>query len=53
MPGMQGFSGLAYLRASFPDVPVLVVSASEDPQVMRRCIDFGASGFCRRPRASR
>ncbi len=45
MPGMQGFSGLAYLRASFPDVPVLVVSASEDPQVMRRCIDFGASGF--------
>ncbi len=45
MPGMQGFSGLAYLRASHPAVPVLVVSASEDPNVVRRCLDFGASGF--------
>lgn len=45
MPGMQGFAGLAYLRASYPDVPVLVVSANEEQQVMRRCIDFGASGF--------
>jgi len=45
MPGMQGFSGLAYLRASYPDVPVLVVSGSEDVQVMRRCMDFGAAGF--------
>jgi DNA-binding NarL/FixJ family response regulator len=45
MPGMQGFSGLAFLRASYPDVPVLVVSASDDPQVMRRCIEFGAAGF--------
>lgn len=45
MPGMRGFSGLAYLRAQHPAVPVLVVSGSDDPQVVRRCIDFGASGF--------
>mgnify|MGYP002654243265 FL=1 len=45
MPGMQGFAGLAYLRASHPDVPVLVVSANEEQQVMRRCLEFGASGF--------
>jgi DNA-binding NarL/FixJ family response regulator len=45
MPGMQGFSGLTYLRASYPEVPVLVVSANEDPQVVRRCMDFGAAGF--------
>jgi DNA-binding NarL/FixJ family response regulator len=45
MPGMRGFSGLAYLRAQYPGVPVLVVSGSDDPQVVRRCIDFGASGF--------
>jgi DNA-binding NarL/FixJ family response regulator len=45
MPGMQGFSGLAYLRASHPEIPVLVVSANEDPTVIRRCIEFGASGF--------
>ncbi|OQW49600.1 response regulator [Candidatus Raskinella chloraquaticus] len=45
MPGIKGFSGLMYLRAQYPAVPVVVVSANEDHGVMRRCIDFGASGF--------
>ncbi len=45
MPGVRGFSGLMYLRAEQPDDPVVVVSANEDRAVMRRCIDFGASGF--------
>jgi DNA-binding NarL/FixJ family response regulator len=45
MPGVRGFSGLMYLRAEHPHVPVIVVSANEDRGVMRRCIDFGASGF--------
>ncbi len=45
MPGVRGFSGLLYLRAQFPGVPVLVVSANEEPSVIRRCMEFGASGF--------
>jgi DNA-binding NarL/FixJ family response regulator len=45
MPGVRGFSGLMYLRAQHPGVPVVVVSGNEDRSVMRRCIDFGASGF--------
>jgi DNA-binding NarL/FixJ family response regulator len=45
MPGVRGFSGLMYLRAQHPGVPVVVVSGNEDRTVMRRCIDFGASGF--------
>jgi DNA-binding NarL/FixJ family response regulator len=45
MPGVQGFSGLIYLRAQHPDVPVVIVSATEDPVIVRRAIDFGASGF--------
>ena len=45
MPGVRGFSGLLYLRAQYPGVPVVVVSANEDRGVMRRCIDFGSSGF--------
>jgi DNA-binding NarL/FixJ family response regulator len=45
MPGVRGFSGLLYLRAQYPSVPVVVVSANEDRTVMRRCIDFGACGF--------
>lgn len=45
MPGVRGFSGLMYLRAQYPSVPVVVVSANDDPTVIRRCMDFGASGF--------
>lgn len=45
MPGVQGYSGLMYLRAQHPGVPVVVVSANEDRAVIRRCMDFGASGF--------
>ena len=45
MPGVRGFSGLMYLRAQYPGVPVVIVSASDDPAVIRRCMDFGASGF--------
>jgi len=45
MPGMRGFSGLMFLRAQYPSVPVVVVSANSDPSVIRRCMDFGASGF--------
>lgn len=45
MPGVQGFSGLVYLRSQYPSVPVVVVSASEEPQVMRRALDLGASGY--------
>src|SRR5439155_26273754 len=45
MPGVRGFSGLMYLRAQYPSVPIVVVSANDDPAVIRRCVDFGASGF--------
>lgn len=45
MPGVQGFSGLVYLRAEYPSVPVAVVSASEEAHLMRRAIDLGASGY--------
>jgi len=36
MPGVRGFSGLMFLRAQFPSVPVVVVSANDDPAVIRR-----------------
>jgi DNA-binding NarL/FixJ family response regulator len=45
MPGARGLSGLLYLRAQYPSVPVTVVSASDDPATIRRCMEFGASGF--------
>lgn len=45
MPGISGFSGLIYLRAQYPAIPVVVVSATDDPETIRRSMDFGASGF--------
>lgn len=45
MPGVQGLSGLAFLRAQFPEVPVVVVSATEDTAVICRALDLGAAGF--------
>lgn len=45
MPGMSGFSGLSYIRAQFPSVPIIVVSGSSEHTTIRRCLDFGAAGF--------
>jgi len=45
MPGVRGFSGLIYLRAQYPSAPIVVVSANDDPAVIRRCMDLGTSGF--------
>jgi DNA-binding NarL/FixJ family response regulator len=45
MPGMNGFTGLFTLRASYPDIPVSIVSASQDMPVVRRSIEYGASAF--------
>ncbi len=45
MPGVQGFSGLIALRAQHPELPVVIVSANQEATVIRRAIEFGASGF--------
>jgi DNA-binding NarL/FixJ family response regulator len=45
MPGVRGFSGLMYLRAQYPSLPVAIVSANDDPAVIGRCMEFGAAGF--------
>ena len=45
MPGAHGFSALVHLRALHPQLPVVVVSAREEPAVMRRALDHGALGF--------
>ncbi|SDJ87540.1 response regulator transcription factor [Microbulbifer yueqingensis] len=45
MPGAHGFSGLAFLTGQYPQLPVMVVSANEKPEIMCRAIDYGACGF--------
>src|SRR5580658_8141746 len=45
LPGAYGFSALAHLRGSHPQLPVIVVSAMDDPHIVRQALAFGAQGF--------
>ena len=45
MPGVSGFSALAYIRKAHESLPTVIVSALDDPAVIRRAIQHGASGF--------
>ncbi len=45
MPGANGMSGLIHLRAEHPDLPIVVVSASEEPSVVSQVKSHGAFGF--------
>lgn len=45
MPGNHGLAGLAAIRAQHPAVAVVVVSANDDPKVVRRALDHGAAGY--------
>ena len=38
-------AGLAAIRAQYPAVAVALVSANEDPQIIRRALDHGAAGY--------
>jgi DNA-binding NarL/FixJ family response regulator len=51
MPGekgaasLSGLTGLMYLRSQHPEIPVVIVSASDNASMIRRCSNLGASGF--------
>ena len=45
MPGAAGLSGLISLRGIHASVPMVVVSAHDDAQTIRRALELGASGF--------
>lgn len=45
MPGMQGMKGLDAVRHRVPDVPVAIISALSDVDVIVTAIQSGASGF--------
>ncbi|HVN43165.1 MAG TPA: response regulator transcription factor, partial [Steroidobacteraceae bacterium] len=45
MPGAQGFNALAHVRGTHPQLPVVVVSADDDPQTIAAALRFGAQGF--------
>jgi DNA-binding NarL/FixJ family response regulator len=45
MPGSQGIDCIRAMRRDHPTMPLLVMSASEDPATVRSLIDLGVAGF--------
>ena len=45
LPGLNGMSLLSVLRKRYPSIPVLVLSALEDSDTMRKAMRNGASGY--------
>lgn len=45
MPGVNGLDALSAIRSSFPQSPAVVLSAEDDPRLVRQAIDSGAMGY--------
>lgn len=45
MPGASGLTGLMMIRAEYPNIPVAVISATDDQPTIRRALELGASAF--------
>ncbi|MCG3759780.1 response regulator transcription factor [Vibrio cincinnatiensis] len=45
MPGANGMSGLIQLRSEYPELPIVVISANEEPTIVSQVKTHGAFGF--------
>jgi len=45
MPGVSGVNLITRIKANCPDVPILVLSMHNEPQIARRALNSGASGY--------
>lgn len=45
LPGASGFSALVHVRAQYPLLPIIVVSAHEEVSIIQRSIAHGAMGY--------
>lgn len=45
LPGFSGIGALTEIRTRFPDIPVVVISAREEADVIHAALDAGAMGF--------
>ena len=45
MPGFVGMQGITQYRSRFPDIPLVVLSASESPHDIRDALAAGALGY--------
>ncbi|MFC3193744.1 response regulator [Marinicella sediminis] len=45
MPGVEGFSALAFTQKKYPDLPIIMISANDKPDTIMHAKHFGALGF--------
>ncbi len=45
MPGMDGLNGIVRMRSTFPDIPIVILSAEQDKKVVLQAMTYGAVGF--------
>ena len=45
MPGVDGFSALAFTQKQYPDLPTIMISANDKPDIIMHAKHFGALGF--------
>jgi len=45
MPGLSGIELISCIRALRPSLPILILSMHDEPQIVRRVLQAGASGF--------
>lgn len=45
MPGMDGLNGIITLRTRHPDIPIVILSAEEEKNVVIKAVTYGAVGF--------
>ena len=45
MPGADGLSGLLLLRAEYPALPIMIISAVAAEGVIKQALELGASGY--------
>lgn len=46
LPGIGGIETCRQLKASYPTLPILILTSREDPELLKRLIDLGIQGYC-------
>lgn len=49
MPGMDGLALLCEIKTTWPDIPVMMVTAYGDEERRRQALEFGAAEFVTKP----
>lgn len=45
MPGMLGMQGVRYIRRSIPATPLVILSSSEEPSIVKQSLKCGVNGY--------